>query len=348
MPAAFPAASNVFVKNHEASGKLVVDFSRNVKKFALNRYAQIIPVKKVSGYYLDMTVEEAGRILQTDGAQFLWYDGQPAPEGNDGTESFIWREFMATRRVFPVTLGDMMIDMADWNILAQHLRIKAQQAMTWRTQMALTQLLDSGNYPTGHYSAVASITGNTGTWAASTTARQDIKRSLNYAAEKILDSTLAAVEPEDLMVVFSSSLAKAISECQEIVDHIKGSPDALAQVKGELPGKNAMYGLPDKLYGFPVEIEKTRKVTTKKGATTSISQVFTTTSAAMVSRVGGLEGVAEAPNFSSLVLFVYEKDDMTAETKNDPDNRRTLARVVDTAVAKLVGGKSSFLFTSAQ
>ena len=66
MPAAYPSASNVFVRDHDASNKMVIDFARNVKKFAVNQYCQIIPVKKTAGLYLEMTVEEAGRILYTD------------------------------------------------------------------------------------------------------------------------------------------------------------------------------------------------------------------------------------------------------------------------------------------
>ena len=347
MPAVFPSGQNTFVKSHEASGKLVVNFSRNVKDFALNRYVQIINGKKPAGYYLDITVEEAGRILQTDGANFLWPDGHDAPPGTDGTESFQWKEFICTRYAPAFRLGEIAIDAADWNILAMHAALKAQQAMTLRTQLCITALTTTGNYAASHTSAVASISGNTGTWADSTTARQDIKRSLNYAAEVILDDTLAVVKPEDLKLVMSSACAKEIAECQEIVDYIKGSSEALAQIRGELPGKNVMYGLPDKLYGYDVEIEVTRKVTSKKGATRAVSPVLASTTPFMCSRPGGLVGVEGAPSFSTCVLFVWDKYDMAVETKRDDDNKRTVGRIVDMHIAKIVASASGFLFTSA-
>jgi len=341
----YPAAHNTFIRSHDATNKMVIDFARNVSDFAVNKYCQIVPVKKVAGYYLQMTIEEAGRILNTNLRDFVWHDGQPAKEGTDGTESFQYSPFECTRKLYPVMLGDMTIDQASWNILAQHTSIKARQAMTARTQAAITQFTTTGNYATTHVMNVTTITGNTGNWAQSTTARGDIHRSLNTAAIQILDDTLAAVDLDDLMVVMSDTLAARCSECQELVDHIKGSRDALAQVKGELPGRNTMFGLPDKLWGFPIVVEKTRKTTTRKGATTARSAILPTATPFMCARPGGLVGVSDAPNFSTCCIFVQEE--MTVETKRDDDNRRTQARVVDTFDVVMTAPVSGVLFTAA-
>ena len=341
----FPSGQNTFIPDHDGSGRLTVDFSRNPKKFAIAEYCQIVKPKATIGYYLKMTVEEAGRIINSDLADFAWPDGAEAPKSFDGTESFEWLPFRAERYAFDYVLGNLTVEQATWDIKGQHARIKAQQAMTARTQKAVTLLQTSGTWDATHTSAVASISGNTGTWAASTTARQDIKRSLNYAANLILKDTLAAIDVNDLILVMSPETAKSISETQEIVDHIKGSPDALAQVRGELPGKNAIFGLPDKLYGFPVVVEKTVKVTSRKGATKATSYVADSAKPFMVARPGGLEGVADAPNFSTCVLFMYEE--MTVEDKNDVDNRRVKGRVVENYDVKVVAPVSGFLFTSA-
>lgn len=346
MPATYPGANTSYVPDHEATGKMVVDFSRNESKFPLNRYVQIVPVKKTIGLYLNMTVEEAGRILNADGSDLIWPDGNDAPSGTDGTESHEFKEYRCERYAPSFRLGNMTVQQASWDIKARHAAIKAQQMMTLRTQLVQTPLLDTANYPTGHYSDVASISGNSGTWAQSTTARQDIKRSLNTAAEKILDATLAAVELDDLILVIPSAAASAISLSQEIVDHVKGSPEAWAQVRGELPNRNKFYGLPEKLYGFQVVVEDTRKVTSKKGATRAVSQVMTSTKAALISRPGGLVGVAEAPSFSSVTLFVWDQSEMLVETKEDQDNKRVLGRVVDVIKAVMTAPSASFLFTS--
>jgi hypothetical protein len=244
-------------------------------------------------------------------------------------------------------LGDQAIGQADWDVLNQHAAIKAQQAMTARTQKAITALTTAGNYASTHTSAVASISGNTGNWSASTTARQDVKRSLNSAADLILKDTLAAVDVNDLILVMSPTCARKVSECQEIVDHIKGSPEALAQIRGELPGENAIFGLPNKLYGFTVVVEKCAKVTSKKGATKAVSYVLTDTTPFMCARPGGLVGVAGAPSFSTCTVFVYEKDEMSVETLDDRVNRRQLISVVDNFDTVMTAPVSGFLFTSA-
>lgn len=337
-----PSASNVFVRSHDASGKMVIDFARNPKKFAVNNYVQMVPVTKMAGYYLRMTIEEAGRIVDADLKNFDWPDGAASPEGLDALEAFGFEQYRTKRRAYPFTLGDLTIDQADWNILAQHGSIKARQAMTARTQLAVTCFTTTANYDSSHVLDVTAISGNTGNWAQSTTGRQDIKRSLQTAAELILDDTLAAIELEDLQVVISSSLASTLTQTQEIVDYIKGSPESLAQVKGELPGRNVMYGLPNKLYGFELIVEATRKVTNKKGATRAVSPVLPKATPFMCARPGGLVGVADAPNFSTVVIF--ELETMTVETYKDAKNRRTLGRVVENNVAEMVAPSSGVLF----
>lgn len=345
MPAVYPSQSNVFVRDHDATNKMTIDFARNVRDFAVNQYAQIVPVKKTAGYYLKMTIEEAGRIQHTDLRNFLWPDGQPAPEGAEGTESFEYKGYETMRYAYPFQLGDLTIDQASWNILAQHSSIKSRQAMTARTQLVVTQAVNTSNYDASHVIDVTTLSGNSGKWSESTTGRQDIKRSLFTMAERILDDTLAAIDPQDLRVVISSGLAADIAQSQELVDYIKASPEAYAQIRGELPNRNKFYGIPQQIYGFEIVVEATRKVTTKKGATTARSSVLPKATPFMCSRPGGLVGVADAPNFSTLVLFAQEE--MTVETLRDAPNRRTTGRVVENLACYAVAPVSGGMFQNA-
>jgi hypothetical protein len=244
----------------------------------------------------------------------------------------------------------MTIDQASWDLLSQHLGIKVQQAMTMRTQSAYTAITTTANYAAGHFSAVSSISGNSGNFAQSTSARGDIQRSLFTAFEKIMDDTLAGVNGmEDFVFVMGSGLAAEIAETQEIRDYIKGSPDAYAQVRGELSDQNPwkLYGLPTHLYGFPICIDATRKTTTRKGQTTSRSAIWSTSNAALLARPGALDGVAGAPSFSFLSMFIYDKYDMLVETMYDQPNKRTVGRVVDAYQANVTAGQAGYLFTSA-
>jgi len=349
MAAAYPSGSNTFVPDHEASGKMVVDFSRNPKDFAVNKYAQLVPVKKVTGYYMKMTVEEAGRILDTDLTAHEWPDGNDAPLGNEGAESFEWLPFMTKRRLFRANIGDLASEQASWDILDQHARIKAQQAMTARTQLVVTASQTAGNYVAAH-TATATVTGG-GLWPASTTATLHIKKSIDYAINQITQSTLAAVKVDEMILVVAPTMAKDMAESQEIVDYLKGSPHALAYIKGEISEgdqKNRLFGLPQDYAGVKIVVEDAVKVTSKKGATRATSYVADAAKPFICSRPGGLIGVAGAPSFSTITMFVYEKDEMATEKLHDVDNRRTAVRVIDNLQVIVTADISGFLFTSAR
>lgn len=351
MPAQFPSGSNTFVKDHSATGGLIVDFSRNVKDFAQNKYIQIRNVQKEAGYYLKMTVEEAGRIMNTNLADFVWHDGQERPLRNEGTESFEFLEYRTLRYDYGFNLGDKSVNQAEWDIVGTHSRIKAQQAMTARAQLIVTELDTlgdgSGGGATDHTSAVASITGNTGNWGQSTTQRQDIKRSLNAAANIIIQDTLAAVNETQLILVMGPDTAIEMSESQEIVDHVKHSDLALSQVRGDqqFGNPNARFGLPLSLYGFDVIIEDAVKTTSHKGATVAKSYVLGSGTAYMVARPGDLVAASGGPSFSTCTLFAYEE--MTVETLRDDRNRRQEGHVVDDLAVELTAPVTGYKFTSA-
>lgn len=344
MAAAFPSQYNTFLPSTEATKHLVVDYSRNPNDFALPQYVQYVPVKKNVGRYIEMTVEMAGRILQTDGADMLWADGADAPAGNANLESFEFKPYLTQRFASAFNIGELAAEQAEWDILAQHARIHAQRMMTLRTQKVVTLLQTSGNWPSAHTSAVSSISGVTGKHDVSTTARKDIKRSLDYGADVIRKATLGAVKPSELVYVVSPGYARKISVSQEIVDHIKGSPAAEEEIKKGL-GPNSQYGLPSTLYGYPVRVEDAVKVTSRKGATKATSYIMSDGSPVLVSRVGGLEGVEGSPSFSTVTLFL--KEEMTVESKHDRDNRKHTGRVVDDFDEVLTSAISGFLFTSA-
>lgn len=343
MAAVHPGDANTYVASHEASGKLVVDFSRNPSKFAVNKYAQITPVEKTQGYYLRMTVEQAGRILNSDLRDFLWPDNAPAPEHNDEAETHEFLPYRTKRYTYGFSLGDLTIDQASWDIVAQNARIQAQRAMTARTMAVVTLLETTGNYESGHNLDATTITGNTGRWDQSTTARTDIKRSIVAGMDLILDKTLSAVDPDDLMIVMSDKTAGYVALSQEIHDYIKGSPEALAQIRGELPNDNVIYGLPAKLYGVPIHVEKSRRVTSFKGAaTTTRAKVMTPGAAYLIARPGGMTGVEGSPSFSTVTLFVQEE--MTVETNKDVNNRRTKGRVVENFAAVMTAPATAVRF----
>lgn len=344
---AYPGQNNTFVPSTEASGNLLVDFSRNPDSFPLNQYCQVIPVQKSVGYYTEMNVEECGRVLNSNLADHMWADGQERPSVEGNTEKHSFKLFETERYHFGFAVGYKASEQAGWDVIAQHARVHAQKAMTARTIRVLAAVASGFT----SVAVTSGITGVTGTWDVSTTARKDIKRSIDYAVEQIMLNSIGAINNwNDLRLVISPGCAKKIAVCQEIVDHIKGSPDALDEIKGNL-GPNAQFGLPKKLYGVPLVIENTVKVTNRRGGTKTPSFALTDSTPFITFRPGSLNSpttprVANAaPSFNTVTLFTYE--DMTVETKDDVDNRRTEGRIVDDYDEIITSTISGYRFTSA-
>lgn len=340
-----PGQMNTFIPNHEESGRLTVDFSRNPSKFALNKYTQVVPIEKPEGYYLKMTLEERGRVPSDTLLEYAWADGQDAPTGVDGKESFEYIAFRALRYAYPFQLGHLSVQNATWDILSQHADIHAQKAMTARTVAALKVLTTTANYGT-HTATATAIAG--GTWDAATTANPYIRKCIDYAVDLILTDTLAVVGPEDLNLVINPTMAKEMAQSQEIADYVKGSPFALAYLKGDLEGNspvNRRFGLPETYAGVNLVVEDAVKVTSRKGATLAKSYALAAATPFITARPGGLVGMYGGPSYSSCTGFVVKGDEMAVETMQDTNNRRVTGRVVDHFVYAMTAGITGFAFT---
>lgn len=338
---ALPGNNNTFVPSFEASGKIQVEYSRNPNKFAVNKYCQIVPVTKGTGLYLNISPDDAGRLMNS-GKEFVWHDGNDAPRGTDNTQDFSWSSYITTRYAPTFSLGNKTVKQADWDIVASHGRMVAQQQMNVRTKKAVTLLTTSGNF-SGRTATATVASGSGGKFDVSTSANQYIKKGLNYAFTKIQLATYSVVQPSDVMIVMNPSDAFALAAAPEIVDYAKNNNFGLAAMRGEAP-VYVQYGLPDQLYGFQVVVEDASAHTANKGGTVTSAYLWPTASITMVSRIGGLEGVYGAPSFSSATIF--ELENMTVETKDDPDNRRTTGRVVDDFDIQMTSTAASYLLTA--
>lgn len=346
MPSGYPGGSSTFVPSLEATKYMQIEFSRNPRDFALPRYVKYVPVTKTAGLYTEIGREEAARY-QHAGVDHYWADGADAPSGNDGHETFEFKAYRTIRRAYAFRLGDLGVKQAEWDVLASYGRIKAQQAMTVRTCETLALLQNTSNWATGHTSAITggTISGTTGKWDVSTTARSDIKRSLDHGIETIILSSLGVVKAEDLQLVVSLKCARQMSESQEIIDYMKGSYVAEQRIRGE--GDNVEFVLPAMLYGLPVVVERTVKVTNNKIATRASSFAMDNVKPFIAARPGGLQGAEGVPEFSTASVFIYSEDDMTVEQKHDDDNRVHKGRVVDHFAAVMTASVTGFLFQDA-
>src|SRR3954469_9013864 len=104
MTAGYPSGYNTYVPSFDASGKLVVSFSRNPKEFAVMKYIKLTKAKKSTGYFLRITAEQAARMLTTDGTEFRWPAGANRPSGWTNTEAFEFIPYVTERMDFPFFL----------------------------------------------------------------------------------------------------------------------------------------------------------------------------------------------------------------------------------------------------
>lgn len=332
MATAYPSGTNTFIPSFESSGKLMVDFSRNVKDFPINRYTSIIKVDKNAGYFLQHTPDEAARALTATGDEFAWADGS-ASRWNTVNKEFSYAPFATRRYAYDFNIGDLASSQADWNIIANYAATAAALAMTQRARIALAKL-QSTSYMT-QYNTASSLGG--GKWDVATTSNPYIKLGLMAAVQAINKATNAVVKPSDLVLVIQPNTASQMAASAEISDYLKSSPFSMDVVRNNL----ALWGLPDYLYGIQLCIEDTVIVTSQKGAARTDAYALTNTNALLLARPGALE--TTMGTFSTAACLL--KEEMTIETMVDAPNRRTVGRCVEDYDVQIVSPISGFLIT---
>jgi len=341
MAAGYPGGHNIYVPSHEASGGLITGFSRNPKKFPLLRYIKLIPVKKEVGYYLRITAEEAGRVVNL--MDSVWPLGHEAPTGDENLESFQYSPYATTRRVYPYAIPTETVDQADWKVEVIMAGIQAAKAMTTRTKLVWNALTTAASWE-GNTDTATNL--GSGKWDAGSSTNLYIKNTFDAVSEAILKATLSVVQRADLVCVVNPATARKMSSSPEIRDYVKQTMGAIMIQRGEdesLVGEDR-WGLPPVLYGIKMVIENTTVVTSAKGATRAASYVVPAGVAVFLARPGSLLGIEGIPEFSTAQMFSYEE--MSAENKQDVDNRRYLGRFIDNFSTNLVAPASGYYVTA--
>lgn len=354
----YPGNLNAYIPNWAASGRLAAAFSRNPKTFPLPNYIQMIESPKNQGYYLKLTAQEAARVASVN--DYLWNWGAEAPESPDGLESFDYVSFLTSRYKNGFFLDDDTERTAEWDIAEQHAKIHAQKAMTIRANLVHSVLTNANNWKTNANSGLQDQTSDltqdhTGTASAyaggyldqGTSTSPYIKIFLDKARVLIDQDSLGTVQSDQVQVVMNPRTARLLAESAEIHDYLKGSPDAMHEIRtGSSPNAKYGPGLPSAIYGVGIVVDNTVIVTSRKGATLAKGYSFPDQTIAVVSRVGDLEGVYGTPTWSTLVWMWY-RDEMTLERRQDAENRRIKYRVVQCGVPILTSPITGYLLTSA-
>lgn len=326
MPAPVSVGPNAtYIPSLADSGRLQVEFSRNVNSFALNRYIKTQPVKKQTGFYLRIDEANHSRIVGGNIDEYVWVDGADRPVLNNNGDQFSLEPFKTTRRNFGERLGNLAVEQADWDLSAIQMRTQAQKAMTARTVLVHAGLKASANWDSAHIIDVSTASG-LGAWSGALSTNPLIKKTIGRAVRRIMLATNSAVRRQDLVLVINPTTAQIMGETQEVIDFIKQSPAAKSILEGD-EGWNE-YQIPRQMYGLKIEVEDAVVTTSPRGATSATkSFVMDDALGYILSRPGKLEAKNDGPSYSTVTLMV--KEDMSVEKRQDAGNRRSEMNVVD-------------------
>lgn len=335
---------NTFVPtatNWQAGGLLLVEYSRNVRSFPINRYAQLVPVSAPIGLWPQINPVDAFRLVGTN--QNVWPEGSDAPEGKD--QQVQWNTYTTTRYAYPFQFSSKAAQVAAWDVVASHARQKAQLAMTDRTRAALAVLTTSGNWPTTNYAATAGAITGGGSWSSSSTTQNYIQNTIRGVGIQVEYATGGAVTLDDLNLIISPAQCKTMVATAEIQAYLVNNVNTLGYLTGNDPTYNK-YGLPSKLFGVNVIVENTISNTVVQGAATQTTgYLLGATTALFTARMGGLMGQAEVPQgVNTIQINAFE--DMTVEQMDDTWNRTTKGRVVQDIAPVLAAPLSGFYIAS--
>jgi hypothetical protein len=330
----------------------MISYIRNPKEFKLNKYVQYIETPVTVGLYARIDKDQPARVVSD--ADFVWADGADRPTGDWNQLRFEWVEFSVKRRDYPFRVGNIALAQAknSWKPLEQHAGMAAMQAMINRTSRVISMLETSANW-SGNTDAVTNLNSGAGKWDSasddpSSPQYNAIKRALLKAAERVNLATNSVVQPDDLVLLISPGLAQAIANTAEVHNYLKYGPFSKAQLE-DTSNNNQRWGLPPSLYGFEVVVEDSSKVTSRPAAdgtaaTTGRTYIKGDTSAVMMSRKGGVNGIYGAPNFSTVQLY-WHKWEMSVFTFDDPKNERTDGHVTDMFAEVLAAPETGYLIT---
>lgn len=351
----FLSAFNGFIP--QATGQ-VISYLRDPKKFKLAKYVQYIQTPATVGVYARIHRDDSVRVV-TDN-DFTWADGADRPQGDWNQLRFEWVEFSVKRRNYPFRIGQIALEQAKsaWKPLEHHLGMVTQQCYINRTNRIMTLGQTASNWQTNgldHAKDANVLNGGAGKWD---TASDDpssphynaIKKTLATAARTVNLDTNGMVEPGDLQLVISPETAQAMANSAEIHNYLKFGPFSREQLEGG-SNPNAIWGLPPNLYGLAdVIVDDTVYVSSRPlaaGTYTSTARQYAkdATSAMLLSRKGGINGVYGAPSFSTFQLYWY-KWEAAVEVYDDQENKRLNGNIVDAFAEVLAAPESGMLLTN--
>lgn len=364
---AVPGYQNVYIPGYmgdgEARNGILVGFPFNEEQWALPQYVTVIGQDKPKFYISRWYNADFVRRPHAASLDRRWADSAERPKAQlSPRQKFELIEMF--RFGESAWIGDLADEFSDiGNLIKIEQENLAGQAMIDRSIQTQAAILTSGSYQTApaHYytkygvlaTNAASLgytagyfgTAGTNTIADGTINDPLIAKTISHAVNTIALETNGRVTPKDLILVMNPITASRLAKTQEIRAYLAQQVGSLDVLKGKNPDYWPEHGLPNPLYGLKVLVDYTPKVTTKVDNANEDTKTYAVANGAfeILSRPGGVTGMAGSRSFSSVCVFQHEKDAMKPETIPDPRSRRIEVAFTDFYVPVVVAPETAFI-----
>lgn len=364
---ATPGYANVFLPGYmgdgEARNRLMVGFPFNEEAWGLPNYVTVIDTDTPKAYYSRWYNPDFVRRPHAASGDRRWADGAERPLAQQGARH-IFQEVELKRFGESRTIGDLAQQFSQIGNLIKGAQDElAGLAMVDRTIQTQTEVLTEANWQSSpdHYfakygvlaAAAASVgyaagyfgTAGTQTIADGTVNDPFIGKVISHAVNIIAMETNGRVQPKDLVLVVNPTTAARLAKTQEIRAYLAQQVGSLDVLKGKDPAFWPAHGLPNPLYGIRVYVDYTTKVTSKADNANADTKTWAVADGAfeILSRPGGVSGMAGGRSFSTICLFQHAKDAMKPATFPDPRSERVEVAIKDFYVPVPVAPETGFI-----
>jgi len=291
-----------------------------------------------------------GTNMPSADVRWRWAPGDDAPTGNI-ISNFKWQTVEMIRRAYPYEYDEQTKQSADLPVGNIYRQIATSVAMTIKTDRVIQMLQNSANWPAANVADANTLNGGRGKWSDGTSDQNSpnfgaIRMGVAQAAANVVQFTNGAVRPEDLRVIISPNAALRLGTTGEIYAFVKSSQFSEDRQEGRNQ-LNEQYLMPRYYAGVEWVVEDTPIVLEDANssgtvATTNRQWIKNDSTAIMVSRKGGLDGVYGAPSFSTVQLFYYRYE-LAVEEQYDQWNKKHKGRVIDQYAEVLAASRAGYL-----
>lgn len=360
---AVPAAStfqpigpyNVFIPGYdgEARARLLVEYTLNPKKFAMNKYVTIQPITLPVGFYAKVLASDYVRVPYADGRDARWADGQPSGaltnRDQGPRQTNIQYELLRVKRERNV--GWLTQQFSPFDELKKTQNMLTSISMTYRAINVVNVALNTASYDASHVSTATALGG--GFWSQGTPSNPIIKTSLDNIRDRIIQDSIGMVKLKDLQLVLSPTAASAMSRTQEIRVYLMQQAGALDVLEGKNPDSDEGWSMPAYYNGFKIVIESsvyTNTLVTDNSSTATdgvLQYVMPVNSAFVAARPGSLVSEDGGMNFSTIHLLELKGEAFKVFMKDMGEQEKyTYIRVEDFFLPIVAAPETGYVITN--